>query len=64
MCIRDRLFIKPGDLSELIEAIHRLESDPVERHAISEAARATAERRFDKHRMISETLEVLESIAG
>ena len=60
----DGLFIKPGDLSELIEAIRRLESDPNERIAISEAARATAERRFDKERMVSETLELLESLAG
>ena len=60
----DGLFIKPGDLSELIEAIRRLESDPAERNAISEAASATAARSFDKERMVSETLELLESLAG
>jgi glycosyltransferase involved in cell wall biosynthesis len=60
----DGLFIKPGSLPELIEAIRRLEGDPEERRAISEAARATAERRFNKERMISETLGLLESLAG
>lgn len=60
----DGLFIKPGSLPELIEAIRRLENSPEERRAISEAARATAERRFDKERMISETLGLLESLAG
>ena len=61
----DGLFIKPGDLSELIEAIRRLESDPAERNAISGChTSATAERRFDKERMVSETLELLESLAG
>jgi glycosyltransferase involved in cell wall biosynthesis len=61
---RDGLFIKPGSLPELVEAIRRLESDPAERLAISESARATAERRFDKERMIRETLGLLESLAG
>ena len=60
----DGLFIRPGNLQELVGAIRRLAANPDERRTISDAARATTERRFDKERMISETLEVLESLTA
>ena len=60
----DGIFIKPGNLSELISAIRRLGNDQQERRRISQAARATTERRFDKERMIDETLQTLESLTN
>ena len=60
----DGIFIKPGNLSELISAIRRLGNDQEERRRISQAARATTERRFDKERMIDETLQTLESLTN
>ena len=60
----DGIFIKPGNLSELISAIRRLGNDQQERRRISKAARATTERRFDKERMIDETLQTLESLTN
>ena len=58
----DGIFIKPGNLPELISSIRRLGNDREERKRISQAARATTERRFDKERMVAETLERLESL--
>lgn len=59
----DGLFITPGNLDELTSAIRRLGTDPEFRSSLSEAARETTERRFDKKRMVIETVEVLSSIS-
>jgi glycosyltransferase involved in cell wall biosynthesis len=59
----DGLFIKPGDMNELIASIRKLGNDVEIRKKISNAARETTEKRFDKERMIEETLEVLEKMA-
>ena len=58
----DGLFIKPGDMKELIEAIRKLGNNVEVRKSISNAARETTEKRFDKERMIEETLEILENM--
>ena len=58
----DGIFIRPGNLPELISAIRKLGNDHQERRRISKAARATTERRFNKERMINETLQTLESL--
>ena len=60
----DGLFIKPGNLEDLKASIRRLGSNLEERKRISEAARATTERRFDKERMIAQTLQTLESLVN
>ena len=59
----DGLFIKPGDMGELIESIRKLGTDSKLRNSISIAARETTEKRFDKERMIKETLDILENMA-
>jgi len=58
----DGLFIKPGDMKELMEAIRKLGNNVEVRKSISNAARETTEKRFDKERMIEETLEILENM--
>ena len=60
---KDGLFIAPGRLDELVSAIRRLGTDENERATISKAARDTAERRFDRDRMVLETMEILSSIS-
>ena len=60
---KDGLFIAPGNLDELVDAISRLGADEDERTTISKAARETAERRFDRDRMVLETMETLASIS-
>ena len=60
----DGLFIKPGDLEELIAGIKKLGNDSELRKRISTAARKTTEKRFDKNRMVKETLEILETVNG
>jgi glycosyltransferase involved in cell wall biosynthesis len=60
----DGLFIKPGDLEELITGIKKLGNDSELRKRISMAARDTTEKRFDKNRMVMETLEILETVNG
>ena len=57
------LFIAPGSLDELVAAIRRLGADEDERTTIYKAARETAERRFDRDRMVLETMETLASIS-
>ena len=58
----DGLFIKPGDMKELIESIRKLGNNVEVRKSISNAARETTEKRFDKERMIEETREILENM--
>ncbi|MBV44215.1 MAG: hypothetical protein CMA54_05515 [Euryarchaeota archaeon] len=58
----DGIFISPGRLDELVTAIRRLGTDPALRSSMSKAARETTERRFDKERMVRETIEVLSSL--
>ena len=60
----DGLFIAPGRLDELVSAIRRLATDEEERATISKAARDTAERRFDRDRMVLETMEILSSLTS
>ena len=60
---KDGLFIAPGNLDELVAAIRRLGADEEERTTISKAARESAERRFDRDRMVLETMETLASIS-
>ena len=61
---KDGLFIAPGRLDELVSAIRRLATDEEERATISKAARDTAERRFDRDRMVLETMEILFSLTS
>ena len=60
----DGLFIRPGNLEELIAGIKKLGNDSEMRKRISMAARETTEKRFDKNRMVKETLEIIESVNG
>ncbi len=60
----DGLFVEAGDLGQLVDAIRLLATEPETRHRFAVAARATAERRFDKERMVAETEEVLRNISG
>jgi glycosyltransferase involved in cell wall biosynthesis len=59
----DGLFIKPGDMGELVSSIRKLGADYKLRNSISIAARETTEKRFDKERMVKETLEILENMS-
>ena len=59
----DGLFIKPGDMGELVSSIRKLGDDSKLRKSISIAARETTEKRFDKERMVKETLEILENMS-
>ena len=59
----DGLFIKPGDMGELVSSIRKLGDDSKLRSSISIAARETTEKRFDKERMVKETLEILENMS-
>jgi glycosyltransferase involved in cell wall biosynthesis len=59
----DGLFIKPGDMGELVSSIRKLGADSKLRNSISIAARETTEKRFDKERMVKETLEILENMS-
>jgi glycosyltransferase involved in cell wall biosynthesis len=58
----DGLFVEPGDLSQLVDSIRLLATEPETRHRLALAARQTAEHRFDKERMVAETEAVLTSI--
>ncbi len=58
----DGLFVKPGNLDELVESIRFLATNPSERESMGSKARETSERRFDKERMINETEMVLRTI--
>lgn len=59
----DGLFVKAGDLRQLVDSIRLLATEPETRHRLAEAARQTAERRFDKERMVAETEAVLRAIS-
>ena len=59
----DGLFVKAGDLRLLVDSIRLLATEPETRHRLAEAARQTAERRFDKERMVAETEAVLRAIS-
>ena len=59
----DGLFIKPGDMGELVSSIRKLGADSKLRNSISIAARETTEKRFDKERMVKETLDILENMS-
>jgi len=59
----DGLFIKPGDMGELVSSIRKLGTDSKLRNSISIAARETTEKRFDKERMVKETLDILENMS-
>ena len=49
-------------MKELMEAIRKLGNNVEVRKSISNAERETTEKRFDKERMIEETLEILENM--
>lgn len=59
---KDGLFVRPGDLNGLVEAIGKLASEPNTRKSLGIAARDTSERRFDKKRMVRDTEIVLRQI--
>jgi glycosyltransferase involved in cell wall biosynthesis len=59
----DGLFIKPGDMGELVSSIRKLGTDSKLRNSISIADRETTEKRFDKERMVKETLDILENMS-
>lgn len=61
---KDGLFVKPGDLDELVAAISLLEKNPDLRNSLGEEARKTTERRFDKERMVKDTELVLRQITS
>ena len=54
---KDGLFIRPGNLEELISGIKELGNNPEMRKRISIAARETTEKRFDKNRMVKDIQE-------
>ncbi|HIE65033.1 MAG TPA: glycosyltransferase family 1 protein [Nitrospira sp.] len=60
---KDGLFVRPGNLDELVEAIRVLASSADTRESLGNAARDTSERRFNKERMVSDTVEILRLIA-
>ena len=61
---KDGLFVKPGDLDELVAAISLLEKNPDLRKSLGKEARKTTERRFDKERMVRDTELVLRQITS
>ena len=61
---KDGLFVKPGDLDELVAAIALLEKNPELRKSLGKEARETTERRFDKERMVRDTELVLRQITS
>ena len=58
----DGLFVKPGNLENLVASIRYLASNPSARESLGVNARSTCERRFDKDRMVNETEQVLRMI--
>jgi len=58
----DGLLVKPGDVSELINAIRILKNDEDMRLRFSNAARKTIEEKYSKERMVDETLAVFASV--
>ena len=58
----DGLLVKPGDVSELINAIRILKNDEDMRLKLSKAARKTIEDKYSKERMVDETLAVFDSV--
>ncbi len=58
----DGIFVRPGDLDDLVKSIRNLATDNSNRKAIGLAARETCERRFDKERMVRETEQILRKI--
>jgi len=58
----DGLLVKPGDVSELINAIRILKNDEEMRLGFSNAARKTIEDKYSKERMVDETLAVFASV--
>ena len=61
---KDGLFVRPGDLDGLVDAISLLATNSEVRDSLGKAARETTERRFDKERMVSDTEEVLRRITS
>jgi glycosyltransferase involved in cell wall biosynthesis len=61
---KDGLFVRPGNLDELVQAIRRLANSPNERETLGTGARSTTERRFDKDRMVRDTEKVLTLITN
>jgi len=57
----DALVHEPGDVDGLAAAIRALTLDPARRAALGRAARATAERRFDRARLARELVPIYES---
>jgi glycosyltransferase involved in cell wall biosynthesis len=58
----DGLLVKPGNVSELINAIRILKNDEEMRLEFSTAARKTIEDKYSKERMVDETLAVFSSV--
>jgi len=58
----DGLLIRPGDVSELINAIRILKNDEEMRNNFSNAARKKIEDKYSKERMVEETLAVFSSV--
>jgi glycosyltransferase involved in cell wall biosynthesis len=50
-------------MGELVSSIRKLGTDSKLRNSISIAARETTEKRFDKERMVKETLDILENMS-
>ena len=57
-------YLLDQDLEELIAGIRKLGNNSEMRKRISMAARETTEKRFDKNRMVKETLQILETVNG
>ena len=56
------LLVKPGNVSELINAIRILKNDEGMRLKLSKTARKTIEDKYSKERMVDETLAVFASV--
>ena len=59
---QDGLLVKPGDVSELVDAVRILKNDEDMRLRLSSAARKTIEDKYSKERMVDETLAVFSTV--
>lgn len=60
----DALVHPPGDAAALADAIRTLAADSARRAALGAAARATAERRFDRARLATELMPIYAAAGG
>ena len=56
--------MRPGDPSDLVDAVTRLRDDPDLARRLGEGGRRLAERRFDRDRLAADVLAVLKRAAA